>query len=53
MISVFINKNRIMKLEHLTNREPERDWIKLKQEASHIDSPSVDKFIKSNNNKNK
>lgn len=35
-----------------TKEELERDWIKLKQETSHIDSPSVDEFIRSNNNKN-
>lgn len=35
-----------------TKEELERDWIKLKQETSHIDSPSVDEFIKDNNNKN-
>lgn len=33
-----------------TKEELERDWAKLKQETSHIDSPSVDEFIKDNNN---
>lgn len=35
-----------------TKEELERDWAKLKQETSHIDSTSVDEFIKDNNNKN-